>query len=402
MKYILILVITINWQLGFAQISFPVVTHHETPQAFKYLLETNRVIDENDTINEAILDLVNPMVADSVLDRKKEHHQLFLVGWLIHAFGGYNWRAVSMHKEKFVGTVIHDGRNGEVEFTEYDIKYHLNFHLKKYLSRIFDSYDMQKSIHRQDVRGGKHRTNYNVAPFVRDTGNIDIRQYDIGCELTPLHQQLPQLHYLFFPTLPGMSLKTHPNFGTNHPSMGVYGANCLDCNHNCHPEMHPYEWIWWLNLQDKAEQSKTWLVGLFREASNRFPYWSHGPKTGSISIPFAFSVCAEKGNAGIINIEHLVFNRFNESGLSKLSIPDSCFGAKSKTQLININGSESEQFSFTVNFNNIMPSDGLKYWFTDINWDERSCILSGYLNMAISVKDLYTARVTFNSSAKKQ
>src|ERR1019366_1701492 len=227
---------------------------------------------------------------------------------------------------KFVGTVHSDGRSGEEQFTEYDIKYHLKFHLKKYLSRIFDSYDEAKRVHHQDVRGGKHHTNFNAAPYVHDTNNINIDNYGIGAELTPVREYRSELHYLFFPTLPGLSQAEHPNFGTDHPSMGVYGANCLDCNHNCHPEVHPYEWIWWLNLHNGTETEKTWLIGLFHEGSNRFRHWSKSPKTGSISIPFSYVINNENPAERTIKIDHLVFDRFLDNELSKFGLPDNTIG----------------------------------------------------------------------------
>jgi hypothetical protein len=117
MKYpFLLLLITISAHISFSQpsqISYKISSYNPTPRAFQYLLLSNAEIENNDTVNEEILDLVNPMVTDSILGRKKEHHQLFLVGWLIHAFGDFNWRAVSMTKEKFVGTVKDNARSGE-------------------------------------------------------------------------------------------------------------------------------------------------------------------------------------------------------------------------------------------------------------------------------------------------
>ena len=134
MKYILsiTLLTTFFLNLSFAQVNYKITSYNPTAQVFKNLLQTNSQIEANDSVNEEILDLVTPIVADSLLGRKKEHHQLFLVGWLIHAFGGFNWRSISMHKEKFVGTVHSDGRSGEEQFTEYDIKYHLKFHLIRF------------------------------------------------------------------------------------------------------------------------------------------------------------------------------------------------------------------------------------------------------------------------------
>jgi hypothetical protein len=312
-----LLLVTILLQTSLAQTTFTVSSFNRTGKEFKYLLLQNSQISANDTINEEILDLVEPQLTDSVVSRRKQHHRLFMVGWMIHAFGGYNWRTVDKHKQKFVGTSKHAGRSGEIEYTEYDIKFHLQFHLNKYLHKNFEAYDLQKKYHRQDVRPS-HRTNYKVPPFVRDTNDISIKQYGLGCELTPPHPYIAPLHYLFFPTLPkGGGLKEHANFGDDHPSLGVYGTWCLDCNHNCHPEMHPYEWIWWLNVNDDdMNTDKTWLVGLFHEGSNRFKNWSKNPMTGSIKIPFA---CRTQGGFdNVIVIDHLVYHRFKDDNLSDL------------------------------------------------------------------------------------
>ncbi len=395
----LLLLITISAHLSFsqsAQISYKISSYDNTPKAFQNLLLSNAAIENNDTINEEILDLVNPMVLDSVLGRKKEHHQVFLVGWLIHAFGNFNWRAVSMTKEKFVGTVRSDARNSEEEYTEYDIDYDLNFHLKKYLNHVFKSYDTQKGYHRQDVRRS-HRTNYETVPFVRDTNDLDIKRYRMHCEMTPPAPFRVQLHYLFFPTQPGLALKDHPNFGTDHPSMGFYGASCLDCNHNCHPELHPYEWTWWLNLHGTDPQAKTWLTGLFYESSNRFRHWSHTPKVGKISIPFAFAVKEDKSAYPTVTIEHLVINKFVNKELDKLNIPDTTFDSKLENRLVTINDMNGAKYGINIVFKNMLLTEDLKYWLSDINWDAKNHILSGYFNFATAVKELYTSRIIFKN-----
>jgi len=391
---LLITVIAINSFSQKPEVSYPIVSYHTTDRVFKNLLLSNEAIENNDTLNEEILDLVSPMVLDSVLGRKKEHHQLFLVGWLIHAFGDYNWRAVSMTKQKFVGTVRRDARSGEEEYTEYDINFDLNFHLKPYLDHVFQSYDVQRSYHRQDFRPS-HKTNYNTTPFVRDTNDIDIQKYRLHCEMTPPRNFRVQLHYLFFPTQPGLSLREHPNFGTDHPSMGFYGASCLDCNHNCHPEIHPYEWTWWLNLHGTDPQAKTWILGMFCEGSNRFKHWSHEPKVGQISIPFAFVM---KDNASpSVNIEHLVFNKFINHELKKLNIADSTFDSKQENLPVILTGKDGVKFGININFKTILLTDDLKYWMSDVNWDSKNHILSGYFHFATSVKELYTTRITFKN-----
>ena len=99
-NYLLWLLFCTSITFSTAQVSYPISSHYPTSPIFRYLLLTNAQIEVNDTINEEILDLSHPMVFDSILDRRKEHHQVFLVGWWIHAFGNYNWRAINMTKEK--------------------------------------------------------------------------------------------------------------------------------------------------------------------------------------------------------------------------------------------------------------------------------------------------------------
>lgn len=397
-KSLLLLFLTaILHQTSFTQTSFQISSFQPTPADFKYLLLTNKEIADDDTTNEKIVDLVEPMLLDSVLLRKKQHHRLFLVGWLIHAFGGYNWRAVDMHKQKFVGTVTNDGRSGSFEYTEWDMKFHLNFHLQKYLFKDFAAYDLQRKYHRQDVRP-THRTNYNVAPYLRDSSSIDCRLYDLGCELTPPPAFIPQLNYLFFPTLPdGGGLKQHTNFGTDHPTMGFYGSYCLDCNHNCHPEMHPYEWTWWLNLQNENSTAKTWLVGLFHEGSNRFPKWSRNPMSGEIKIPFAFDLAQDLSVTPQIKVEHLVFNKFENAEFKKFELPDKNFGTKENYVACLFQMDDSTTIKSDLRFNQILKTDALKYWFTDLNYDKQNHVLSGYLHYAISVQDLYATKITFST-----
>lgn len=397
MKKILSLVYltAILHQTSFTQTSFQISSFQPTPSDFKYLLLTNKEIADNDTTNEKIVDLVEPMLLDSVLLRKKQHHRLFLVGWLIHAFGGYNWRAIDLHKQKFVGTVINDGRSGSFEYTEWDIKYHLNFHLQKYLFKDFAAYDLERKYHRQDIRPS-HHTDYKVAPYVRDTNNIDATQYELGCELTPPPAFIPQLNYLFFPTLPEAGGgKQHPNFGTDHPTMGFYGSYCLDCNHNCHPEMHPYEWTWWLNLQNENSTDKTWLVGLFHEGSNRFAKWSRNPMTGEIKIPFAFLKKVDFNHMLQVRVEHLVFNKFENETLKKIKLPTEPLGTKEDFQSLIFQIDDTTSFKGTLYFNQILKTNGLKYWFSDLNYDKQSSVLSGYFHFAVSVQDLYTTKITF-------
>ena len=384
-----------------AQTTYPITTFHTTPTPFRYLLLTNQQIEDNDTINEEIVDLVTPMVQDSVLGRhRKPHHRLFLVGWLIHTFGGYGWRAVDPVKQKYVGTVIEDGRSGEDQFTEYDINFTIAFHTKYYLWKIFKSYDKQKRIHHQDFNSAfqpkRHPpTVFHGEPFDRDSSHVDGSKYSMHCELTPPKPFRPMLHYLFYPAIPGINTDVHPNFRNSHPTMGFYGASCLDCNHSCHPEIHPYEWIWWMNLHNGTERDKTWLLGMMKESSNRFPTWSTNPKTGKVAIPFAYEV-RDTSTVHAIIIEHLVFFRFIDSNLVKLNIPPSAFSTEKRNLTVTLSDGKGDSFPIAINFTNEMVGTGLRYWFTDVNWDRDSHILSGWFNVGTSVRDIYTMKVTMS------
>lgn len=384
-------------QTSVAQTTFKISSYNETPEAFKYLLLSNTEIAANDTINEKILDLVEPMLVDSVIEKRKQFHRVFLVGPLIHAFGNFNWRAVDMKKQKFVGTVKEHGRSGSFEFTEWDIKFHMQFHLQKYLYKELQAYELQRKYHRQDIRPS-HRKNYKVYPFVHDSVNINSKDFDLGTELTPPPAFIPQLNYLFFPTLPGAGgLKDHPNFETEHPSMGFYGVTCLDCNHSCHSEMHPYEMVWWLKAAEDDERfSKTWLLGLFHEGSNRFKNWSRNPMNGSFKIPFAFEVDSEMYNLYDIKVEHLVFNQFIRDELKKMSPPENSFSPMEDYYAV-IEGTDHD-VEINVLFPNPINTNGLRYWFNDLNYDRQNHIVSGYFNFATSAQDLYTTRVTFGSN----
>jgi hypothetical protein len=371
--------------------TYQISNYKETEAVFKYLLLPNNEISKNDTITEQIVDLVIPVLSDSIIDRKKQHHKLGPLGWFIHAFGGFNWRAMSLKKEKFVGTVVRQSRSGEEQFTEYDINYDLNFHLKKYLYRVFDAYDRQGKISRYDVTSKKQHY-YKSSPFVRDTNQINIRDYRLHCELTPEREFRAPLNYLFFPTLPGGGgLQGHPNFENDNPSIGLYGTFCLDCNHSCHPEIHPYEWIWWLKTNESnISTEKEWFIGLLHEGSNRLKKWSTNPMTGNICIPFAFN----EASAFVIDIEHLVMNQFLEEGLKTSAETASKFGPSQKQQIVTVEGRDFSK-TIAINFINPIKTEGLKYWISQLNYDPQTKVISGYLNYAVSVMDLYTCRIRF-------
>jgi hypothetical protein len=72
-----------------AQLSIELSSKNKLDKEFQYLLLSNSEINKNDTINESIVDLVQPMLVDSIISKKKQHHKLGPLGWLIHTFGNF-------------------------------------------------------------------------------------------------------------------------------------------------------------------------------------------------------------------------------------------------------------------------------------------------------------------------
>jgi len=389
MKQIFLNSMLVIFSLPLFSQQFEIESYQKTPEIFQQLLKSNDYISKNDTLNELLVDLVQPQLSDSLINRKKQHHKLGPVGWLISTFGNFNWRAFSMKKEKFVGTVVRISRSGEEQFTEYDVNFDINFHLHKYLHRVFEMYDRQGKIKRQDFTS-KGKIDFKASPFVRDTNNIDIRSYRLHCELTPQREYRPIMNYFFLPTLPGAGgLKQHVNLENDNPTMGFYGVLCLDCNHSCHPEMHPYEWIWWLKANDGDNGTqKEWHIGLFHEGSNRMKKWSKNPKNGSVKIPFVF----EADEPATIEIQHGAVNEFvNEA---KLMAPENVIKSQSKQLNVTLKGRDFSK-NIALNFVNPINTKGLNYWFSDLNYDAANGLVSGYFNYALSVKDLYTCKIVF-------
>lgn len=243
------------------------------------LLLPNSELRESALETERLLDLVNVWVADSILPTEIERHRFpggFAMPWI-----GIKWQRIDSVKQKFVGTTVGFGVAKRGILTENDVIFDIASHLPHYQALAFRGYQAQKEIGR-----AARRVDYNAAPFDSLPTADNWHKYTLHCELTPEKRMRPVLDSLFYPTDKGDSLESHQNFSDGNRQIGLYGAFCSDCNHTCHPEIHPYEWIWWLDLTAPDDEKK-WFFGMFKEGSNRFPRWSKGPKLGAIQVPFA-------------------------------------------------------------------------------------------------------------------
>jgi hypothetical protein len=248
------------------------------------LLKTNSELRNDPVATEMILDMVDVWVSDSVLPRKREHHHV--PGGFMWPLVGIKWQRIRETKQKYVGTIQAFDIGRRRILTENDVNFDVASHLPKYQQLALEGYEVQKRIGR-----AKRRTNYNAAPFDSLPTADNWNRYTLHCEVTPPRDQLGLLDSLFFPTAEGSRLEDHPNFGTVNRQIAVYGAFCSDCNHNCHPEIHPYEWIWWLDLT-QPDSIRKWYFALFQEGSNRFPKWSKFA-SGPIDIPFVIPATAD-------------------------------------------------------------------------------------------------------------
>jgi hypothetical protein len=234
-------------------------------------------------------------------------------------FLGFRWLRISTEKQKFVGTLRDDLRvPGDPFITEADLNWNLVPHRRKYIDLVYSGFKRQKEIGRQ-----KKKRDYDKEPYLYPSEGSDLYPYKLHCEHTPSFHYRFMLDALFIPCLRPNGLEQHQNFGELYPSVGMYGPFVSDCNHSCHPELHPYEWIWWLNLNPNRENqsnSKEWLVGLLKEGSNRFPKWSPSPRVGYVGIPY--KIPADKDTL-FMEVQPLVFNCLSEAKLSEWEeIPD--------------------------------------------------------------------------------
>lgn len=362
-----------------ATASFPVKQVDEVSAEWLELLTPNPEIREDKILNERLMDLVQAYEVDSILPKRWARHKV--IGGGVIALFGRRWHPLQRTRSKLVGTSIRSYQAPDKPlFTEYDIKYNLVPHLDKYLLESYDAHQAQleKNARMKDV-------DKTTAPFVEPTPET-IEKYKFHNELTPPKHLHAQLDSLFFPCVRGTKHVDHINFGEEHISMGMYGVKVLDCNHRCWPEMHPYEWVWWLELNPKHDdraKEKRWLVGLIEEASSRFKSWSKGPRRGVISIPFTL----KNGENQNVIIEHLVTEGMSNKGLKELTeAPENALSLTDQQFVVEMGTSK-----LVMSTN--MPLEGAKWWLSDVVTD--GDVTRGYLKLAIATDVLWTARITF-------
>lgn len=237
--------------------------------------------------SEQLVDLVDAWVVDSLVEKNRQRLKGF-GGWIAQRTAARYWQQLDNVKQKYVGTNsrpyhIFNGVGDEV-----DINIFIMPHLPRYVDMVWAGFEEAlKRPRSEEPFRFDEPANFPLPEKLKykERGYITVE-----CEVTPNQEFAGDLSESFLPVLDGTyALDTMPNFGTKHPSIGMTGAWCMDCNHNCRPEIHPIEWIWWLDLSKErpgSPSAKSWMVGLMVDASNRFNDWSPSPIAGEIVLPF--------------------------------------------------------------------------------------------------------------------
>ncbi|MBI1287184.1 MAG: hypothetical protein GC178_06350 [Flavobacteriales bacterium] len=378
---------------SFAQQKLKIESYKPLSEQWLLLTKDRKFISDHDSLNEEMVDLVNAFVVDSVLPSKSQRHRVAAAGWVISIFG-YKWKALSMTKLKFVGTE-RDGIRVPSEpplFTEYDVNFNLIPHTRRYIDVLWPGY-----VQKCERNRFKRIKNLEEPPCVYPETLENINKYRLHCEITPPVKYRAMLNEKFYPCIRPHSSMEHYALGSDQTTIGGYGAFVADYNHTGGPEMHPYEWLWWYDTHPDRlkEKAQTWFIGFMRESSNRFRGWykKKEPRVGQISVPFVFDL---KNDTLKITLEHLIHDLFNAEGL---------------TTLENVPGSASDMYFLEKNFSldeagltgkviryttsNPIRKEGMKTWFSHLNWDKERNLLTGYLNLGVSVMELYNAKLSF-------
>lgn len=350
------------------------------------LLSTKQQIREDSILNERILDLVSMHTVDSVIQKKYQHHRLFAVGWIIHKLG-YHWISVDYRRHKVVGTLSGEfSMTHKEHYTEYDVNLNLIPHIPKYMDLSWKGYQYMKKLHRRIPK-----SELSKPPFVAPTFET-IHKYRLHCELTPDRESRLPLNTLFYPTTRPSNIGIHPNIGERTPSMGVYGPLCLDCNHHCGVEIHPYEWLWWMDLNPQTQndtKSTRWLFMFSKDGSNRFAEWSTSPRTGTIAFPFVLPASSDTLQ---IDIEPILMKNFDEVGMQQLTwLPSNAHALHFNQHSYQIKDSKAY---IIINNHRFVNTEAWKYWISDLSYNSLTKTYTGYIHFAGSVSDLFCASLT--------
>lgn len=336
---------------------------------------------------EGVTGLVKVGLTDSILPTKTSTHQTRIFNWVLRTFAGLRWREIDGMKRSMVGT-MRGGLSSPSKdfFTEYDVTFQTFQHTPEYQARVKVAYQAQ---YNKMLKGRNYLKKRSMFPDTLSSPAA-LAKLRIHPEHTPLKKNRPVLNEKFLPCIPGTTVENHPAWGVKDPTVGVYGAFVLDGNHRGGPEIHPYEWLWFMDHKPQKPNTVKWYAGLLREGSNRFLRWSKKPRVGFISIPFVFDISNDTNN---IRVEHLVQGQFKPEALSKLGnfVPSTASTFEAYKLLTFSNAENSSNYTIKV-FSSELKTDAVRWW---INVEgQKGNLAWGYITIAVAVDDAYCLSVT--------
>ncbi len=382
MKQLLLLAFPLCWFVGVNAQTLPVPNGKIPPGLADLYRAKKSSVDADPVLAESILDLVQVSTTDSTYKRRTERHQF--VGAALFRVVGVRWKTVRNTREKIVGTVSGTGISGRERFTEYDVNFNLVPHLMRSRKVIYAGY-----AEREPMFKARKQVTPGQAPYVLPTdyqSENELNRYDIHVECTPLRDLRPALDEKFYPVLHNIPLSQHPNFEQDNPAMGVYGPLILDCNHTCHPEIHPYEWIWWRSAPEEAGAESSWKIGFLRDASNRFKHWSSKPRTGQMSLPLAFS---DDRDTVFLRFENGPMDAFDTTRMAALNLPPNTWTLNQPRQEFTLELQE-KTVTLVVTSQPTLPADGLQFWFSNLVREPEADLITGRLHLAAGVANVFT------------
>ncbi len=349
----------------------------------QYMLMPNDSLKKNPIYTETILDGVVPLMKDTTFWPETQRLRI-VFGDVLEGLLGLRWEAIHLKRTKLVGQSAKEISPYDGPFTrEYDINFFIVPHLPHYVDTVANWWDRAGSEGRNLFHSIIDDPNIEIPDKLR-MGNWYLY---VECENTPIKSKRPIMDSLFFPTrLNTDGLANHQNFGHTYTCLGLYGPAVMDCNHSCKPEVHPYEWIWWLKPDSSHTTKKEWYIGLHRDWSGRFRDWSTRPRIGTIKIPFLLKADDQIN----LQIDLLAFDEFVTSEHEAYFDDAVWLPSKSFT---------TDLLRFTVNVNVTgVPDNAIKYRFyqSSLIQINGQSYIKGWLELGMAVKNLAEFRIVYD------
>lgn len=247
------------------------------PQGFELLLRRQFPLPDVYEA-ESLLNLVHVSLVDSMVEKKFERLR-FPLSPLLQAIG-YRWERLNEQKQRFIGTYSRHMKMYDGFAHEFDMNIFLVPHLDQYILAEAEALDLTLRRGRNFDEVKADTVSFPCPPELRYNGKC----IGVECEVTPSEAAREALPGTLLPIHSGThNVQDHVAFGTETPSVAVYGTWCADCNHNCRPEIHPIELMWWMGPAEKGTQ--VWNIVSFADVSRRFRNWSQSPLQATIDLP---------------------------------------------------------------------------------------------------------------------